>query len=142
MTIVDSKVASQIVKQEQSDAGTLHFFNHIAVVEFKEGLHIDLNSGRKTIHDLMTYFGNTKPFGLVANRVNSYSISLLETMEVKSIFPNMVAYGVVSHNEAGRMNAKIESSFCSSKDISFDNLYEGLDAVYLRVIDKLGVSLN
>lgn len=142
MTIVDSNVASQIVKQEQSDAGMLHFFNHIAVVEFNEGLHVDLNSGRQTIHDLMNYFGNTKPFGLIANRVNSYSISLLETMEVKSIFPNMVAYGVVSHNEAGRMNAIIESSFCSSKDISFDNLYEGLDAVYLRVMNKLGVSLN
>lgn len=142
MTIVNSNVASQIVKQEQSDAGMLHFFNHIAVVEFNEGLHVDLNSGRQTIHDLMDYFGDTKPFGLIANRVNSYSISLLETIEVKSIFPNMVAYGVVSHNEAGRMNAIIESNFCSLKDISFDNLYEGLDTVYLRVMDKLSVSLN
>ena len=88
MTIVDSNVASQIIKQEQSDAGMLHFFNHIAVVEFNEGMHLDLNSGRKTINDLMNYFGNTKPFGLIANRVNSYSISLLETPEVKSIFPN------------------------------------------------------
>ncbi|WCO03348.1 hypothetical protein [Psychroserpens ponticola] len=142
MTIVDSNVGSQILKQEQSEAGTLHFFNHIAVVEFYEGLHVDLNSGRQTINDLMNYFGTTKPFGLIANRVNSYSISLLDTTEVKSIFPNMVAYGVVSHNEAGRMNAIIESSFCSSNGISFDNLYEGLDAVYLRVINKLNTYLN
>jgi hypothetical protein len=142
MTIIDSNVGSQILKQEQSEAGILHFFNHIAVVEFYEGLHVDLISGRKIINDLMNYFGTTKPFGLIANRVNSYSISLLETTEVKSIFPNMVAYGVVSHNEAGRMNALIESSFCSSKDISFDNLYEGLDAVYSRVINKLTTSLN
>jgi len=105
-------------------------------------LHVDLNSGRQIIHDLMNYFGNTKPFGLIANRVNSYSIALLETMEVKSIFPNMVAYGVVSHNEAGRMNAIIESNFCASKDISFDNLYEGLEAVYLRVRHQLNLSLN
>ena len=142
MTIVNSNVASQIVKQKHSDAGILHFFNHIAVVEFNEGLHVDLNSGRQIIHDLMNYFGNTKPFGLIANRVNSYSIALLETMEVKSIFPNMVAYGVVSHNEAGRMNAIIESNFCASKDISFDNLYEGLEAVYLRVRHQLNLSLN
>ena len=142
MTIVDSNVASQIIKQEQSNAGMLHFFNHIAVVEFNEGLHLDLNSGRKTINDLMNYFGNTKPFGLIANRVNSYSISLLETPEVKSIFPNMVAYGIVSHNEAGRMNAIIESSFCSSDNISYDNLYEALDTVYKRVQDKIMMSLN
>ena len=142
MTIVDSNVASQIIKQEQSDAGMLHFFNHIAVVEFNEGMHLDLNSGRKTINDLMNYFGNTKPFGLIANRVNSYSISLLETPEVKSIFPNMVAYGIVSHNEAGRMNAIIESSFCSSGNISYDNLYEALDTVYKRVKNKIIVTLN
>jgi len=142
MTIVNSNVASQILKQEQSNAGMLHFFNHIAVVEFNEGLHIDLNSGKKTIHDLMKYFGNTKPFGLIANRINSYSISLLEITELKSIFPNMVAYGVVSHNEAGRMNAKIESSFCQSNNISYDNIYEALDNVYQSVKEKIIVSLN
>ncbi|WP_460219092.1 hypothetical protein [Psychroserpens sp. MEBiC05023] len=142
MTILNSNVASQIVKQEQSEAGTLHFFNHIAVVEFNEGIHADLNSGRKMIHDLMAYFGNSKPFGIVANRVNSYSIALLETTEVRSIFPNLIAYGIVSHNQAGRMNAEIESQYCASSDISFDNLYEGLDTVYKRVVKKLSVSFN
>ena len=142
MTILDSNVASQIVKQEQSDAGMLHFFNHIAVVEFNEGLHVDLSSARQTIHDLMSYFGNSKPFGLIANRVNSYSISMLETPEVKSIFPNLVAYGVVSHNEAGRMNALVESSFCDNKNITYDNIYEALDTVYKRVKDKITISLN
>lgn len=142
MTIVDSNMASEIVKRVTSDAGTLHFFNHIAVVEFNEGVHVDLNTARKTIHDLITYFGNSRPFGLVANRVNSYSISLLETVEIKSIFPNLVAYGVVSHNQAGRMNAEIESNFCATQNISFDNLYEGLDSVHKKVIKQIKVSLN
>lgn len=142
MTITDSNVASQIVKQEQSEAGMLHFFNHIAVVEFYEGIHVDLTSAKKTIEDLMKYFGNQKPFGLVANRVNSYSISLLETAEVRSIFPNLVSYGVVSHNEAGRMNALVENSFCLSENISYDNLYEALDTVYKNVTNKLNFTLN
>ncbi len=142
MTILETNIASQIVKQETSEAGTLHFFNHIAVVEFNEGMHIDLNSARKTIHDLIAYFGNSKPFGLISNRVNSYSIALLETSEVKSIFPNLVAYGIVSHNEAGRMNAEIESNYCADKNISYTNLYEALDTVYGRVKHKLSVSLN
>lgn len=143
MTITNSNVASQIVKQEQSEAGTLHFFNHIAVVEFNEGVHADLNVGKKMINDLINYFGNSRPFGIVANRVNSYSISLLETTEVRSIFPNLVAYGIVSHNQAGRMNAEIESQYCSStSNISFNNLYEGLDTVYKRVVKQLSLSLN
>jgi hypothetical protein len=142
MTIVDSNVASQIVEQKQCEAGTLHFFNHIAVVEFNEGIHADLNSGREMIHNLMKYFGNSKPFGIVANRVNSYSIALLETKEVRSIFPNLRAYGIVSHDLAGRMNADIESQFCTSENISFNNLYEGLDTVYKRVVNKSPISLN
>ena len=142
MTIVNSDMADQVVKQTQSKAGTLHFFNHLAVVEFNEGIHIDLSSARKPIHDLIEFFGQ-KPFGLIANRVNSYSISLLDITEVKLVLPNMVAYGVVSHNVAGRMNAEIESNFCSLQDICFDNLYVALDSIYNRVKEHLtATSLN
>ncbi|WP_299122605.1 hypothetical protein [uncultured Winogradskyella sp.] len=141
MTISNSNVANQVIKQTQSESATLHFFNHIAVVEFNEGVHLDLSSARPAIHDLIKYFGQ-KPFGLVANRVNSYSISLLDVNEIKPVLPNMVAYGVVSHSEAGRMNAKIESSLCTSQEISFDNLYVGLDTVYNRVKETLAASLN
>jgi hypothetical protein len=142
MTITNSNVAQQIIKQEQSEAGTIHFFNHIAVVEISEGIHADLQSGRKILDSIMSYFGNSKPFGIVANRINSYSIALLETAEVRSIFPNLVAYGIVSHDEAGRMNADIESQFCSSDNISFNNIYEGLDTVYTRVINRMSLSIN
>ncbi|MCD2259087.1 hypothetical protein [Psychroserpens luteolus] len=143
MNIINSNVASQVVKQTQSEVGTLHFFNHIAVVEFNEGTHVDLSSAKKTINDVFEYFGNEKPFGFVANRVNSYSISLMDVPEVKSIFPNLVAYGVVSHNQAGRMNAEIENNFCSTYDIVFDNLYEGLNTIHNRVLEQINLlSLN
>lgn len=142
MKVVNSDVSSQILKQTQSEAGTLHFFNHVAVVEFNDGIHIDLNSARKTIHDLINYFGQSRPFGLIANRVNSYSISLLDISEVKSVLPNLAAYGVVSHNKAGEMNAKIENSFCSSENICFNDLYACLDSVYQKVKNTILVSLN
>lgn len=135
MTILNSNFAHQIIKQEQSKAGVIHFFNHIAVVELNEGIHADLQSGKQILESMMNYFGNSKPFGIVANRINSYSIALLETVEVRSMFPNLVAYGIVSHNSAGRMNADIESQFCTSEDISFNNLHEGLNTVYEKVIN-------
>jgi hypothetical protein len=90
----------------------------------------------------MTYFGNSKPFGLVANRINSYSITLLETMDVRIILPNLAAYGIVSHDDAGRMNAVIESHFCTSENISFDNIYEGLGSVYKRVMRALPLPIK
>ena len=142
MNILNSNVASHILKTSETSAGKLYFFNHIAAVEFNEGIHVDLNTARDTIHELISYFGQSRPFGLVANRVNSYSISLLDVEEVKSVLPNIASYGVVSHNSAGEMNAKIENSFCETQRIHFRDLYECLDIVYQKVKDTIMVSLN
>lgn len=142
MKIINSDVASHIIKQTKSEIGSTHFFNHIAVMEFNEGVHIDLISFGKTMKEIITYFGPTKPFGLVTNRVNSYSLDILDIDKVPPLLPNMVAYGIVSYNEAGRMNAVIESNFCKSNNICFENLYEGLDTVYNRVKRSMFVSLN
>lgn len=90
----------------------------------------------------MNYFRNTKLFEPIAHRVNSYSFSLLETTEVKSISPNLIAHGVVSYNESGRMNAIIESSYCDHKNITNDTMYEGLVSVYKSIMDKMIISLN
>lgn len=136
MTIANSNVSSQIVKQTQSDVGTVHFFDHLAVVEFNEGTHIDLKSVRQTLDDVLDHFGYSKPFGIIANRVNSYSISLLDIKDARATLPNLTAYGIVSYNSATRMNAEIESSFCEWNDICFNNLYEGLDTIHKRVIRK------
>lgn len=142
MSIVNSDLASLILKQTKSDVGIVHFFNHIAVIEFYEGTHIDITSVSKTLNDLLSYFGNTKPFGIIANRINSYSISLLDAKDARQALPNLTAYGIVSYNHAGRMNAEIESSFCEWNDICFDNLQDGLDTIYKRVTDKTSISLN
>ncbi|MFP4845913.1 hypothetical protein [Winogradskyella sp. PE311] len=142
MSIVNTELAPQIIKQTTSDVGVVHYFNHVAVVEFNEGSHIDIISGRKILTDIISYFGNAKVFGVVSNRINSYSVSTLDIKDVRQALPNLAAYGIVSYNEAGRMSAQIESAFCLRKDICFNDLYEGLDTVYQRVKDKMGLSLN
>jgi len=142
MTVEKSNVANQIVKKTKSEVGTLHFFKHIAVVEFNEGTHIDLISVGKTLSDILEYFGDSKPFGVVANRVNSYSISLLDVKDARQALPNLAAYGIVSYNSASRMNAEIESSFCYWEDICFNNLYQGLETIHRRVKINTNASLN
>ena len=142
MTITNSTVALNIVKKSKSKAGTLYFFDHFAVVEFNEGVHVDLSSAKDTIYDLMNYFGESRPFGLIANRVNSYSISLLDAQEIKTALPNLAAYGVVSHNHASNMNAKIEDSFCETQMIHFNDLHECLDSIYHRVKQSIITSFN
>lgn len=142
MSITEYNIADKILGKKVTNFGTLYFFKHIAIIEFNEGVHIDATNTGDTIIDLVDYFGQNTPFGLLANRVNSYSIDLLDVKDVMQILPNLAAYAVVSHNEAGRMNAEIENSFCKSHNISFSNIYEGLDFVCKRVKTRKNVLLN
>ncbi|WP_299126861.1 hypothetical protein [uncultured Winogradskyella sp.] len=142
MSISNTEFGSQIIKRTILKEGSIHFFNHLAVIEFNEGVHIDLISVKSTLDELLSYFGKSKPFGIITNRINSYSASTLDIKHARQALPNLSAYGIIWHNEAGRMNAKIESSFCQRKDICFDNLYDGLHTIYRRVKARLKKSLN
>jgi hypothetical protein len=121
-------------KKTESKIGNIHYFNHIAVLEFNEGIHIDLNSIKPTLTDMLDYFGS-KPFGIVINRIYSYSVSILDIKDARLALPNLSAYRIIAYSHAGRMNAKIESSLCEWKNICFNNLHEGIDSVY-QIVKK------
>ncbi|WP_298500064.1 hypothetical protein [uncultured Algibacter sp.] len=136
MKIIESKFSNQILKFVENKLGNIFFFNHIAVVELHEGVHFDIKNASLIIDELTSYFGNSKPFGVVANRINSYSINLIETPLIKEKAKNFFAYGVVGHDLASKMNAEIENKFCVSEKIDFDNLNEAIKIVYNRVINS------
>jgi hypothetical protein len=142
MKIIESEFSQHILKSEKISLGDIHFFNHIAVIEFSEGVHIDIHNVSEIFKKLISHFGISRPFGIIANRVNSYSINLLDINSFKEIMNNLCAYGVVSHNSASAMNAEIESNFCSRENIHFKNISDGVNFVYSRVKTKISVSLN
>lgn len=142
MGIEHTELASKIIDQTSTEFGVTHFFKDIAVIEFNEGTHIDLKAVNPTLKSIKKHYGNYKPFGIIANRINSYSISLLDLKKARQKLPNLAAYGIVSYTDATRMNAEIESSFCQWKDICFDNLYEGLTSIQQRIENGLKERLN
>lgn len=142
MGIEHTELAPKIIGQTSTEFGVTHFFKDIAVIEFNEGTHIDLKAVKPTLNSIKKQYGNSKPFGIIANRVNSYSISLLDLKKARQKLPNLAAYGIVSYNDATRMNAEIESSFCQWKDICFNNLYEGLNTIQHRIEIGLSDRLN
>lgn len=142
MGIEYTDLASKIIDQTSTEFGITHFFKDIAVIEFNEGTHIDLKAVNPTLKSIKKYYGSSKPFGIIANRVNSYSISILDLKKARQKLPNLAAYGIVSYNDATRMNARIESSFCEWKDICFNNLYEGLNTIQQRIENNFSDSLN
>ncbi|MDB2463172.1 hypothetical protein N9W61_03635 [Algibacter sp.] len=46
---------------------------------------------------------------------------------------SLYAYGVVGNDFAGKMNATMESNFCQSGKVDYDNLYEAVNTVYKKV---------
>lgn len=142
MKITESNVAHKISKSITTNLGNIYFFNHIAVIEFNEGVHLEIENSADIVNELVYYFGNSRPFGVVANRVNSYSINLLDVEGFKSKVKNLAGYAVVGHNKASLMNAEIENNFCANQNISYDNIYEALDTVYSKVKLSMLTSLN
>ncbi|APY07343.1 hypothetical protein BWZ20_03075 [Winogradskyella sp. J14-2] len=142
MGIEHTEFASEIIDQNSTDFGVTHFFKDIAVIEFNEGAHIDLNAVNPTLKSIKKHYGNFRPFGIIANRINSYSISILDLKKARQKLPNLAAYGIVSYTNATRMNAEIESSFCEWKDICFNNLYESLNTIQQRLGNDFSDQLN
>ncbi|NRD19958.1 hypothetical protein HNV08_07855 [Winogradskyella eckloniae] len=142
MSISESNIADHIIFNVKLKDGIVYFLNHLAVLEFHNGVHVDLSTFKSTASEITTFFGTTKPFGLITNKVNSYSVEILDIKKAPSLLPNLSAYGIVTHNNAGKMNAIIESQYCKWKNICFDNLYEGINSVYQTIKNKNKIALN
>lgn len=142
MKIIESDFSSQIIAFVQNKLGNIFFFNHIAVVELNEGVHFNLSNASLIVDELKSYFGETRPFGVIANRVNSYSVDLLDTPKYKEQVKNLQAYGVVGHNAASKMNATMENDFCASEKVDYDSIYDAINNVYNAVKNSKLFSLN
>ncbi len=142
MTVLESNIADHIVKSVEKELGNIYFFNHIAVIEFNEGVHIDINSSAEFFDELKTTFGDSRPFGVVTNRIHSYSVKLMDIDLFRAKVKNLSGYAVVGHNSASLMNAEIENNFCERTKVNFDNLYEAMDVVYNEVKKNIILTLN
>lgn len=142
MRITESDFSNQIIKFVENKLGNIFFFNHIAVVEINEGVHFDINNAPIIIDELTSYFGDNQPYGVIANRVNSYSVELLNTPLFKEKAKNLYAYGVVGHDLAGKMNAEMENDFCLSEKVDYDNIPEAINKIYNKVKNSGLFSLN
>ncbi len=142
MKIIESDFQNQILAFVQNKLANIFFFNHIAVVEMNEGVHFSSSNADIITDELNSYFGTSKPFGVVANRINSYSVDLLDTPVYREKIKNLKAYGVVGHDKAGKMNAKMENNFCISDKVDYDSIYDAINQVYNKVKSSSMFSLQ
>lgn len=131
-----SKIFDQIIETKRITLGELHFFENFVIAEFDEGIHVDFNSAIRDINVIKNFYGEEKPFGFISNRVNSYSFTPIDSDKFKNVMKNLSAYSVVSYSEASQMNANIEKSFCKEKDICFNNLYDAVNWIDVKLFSS------
>ncbi|MFV9550844.1 hypothetical protein [Algibacter sp. PT7-4] len=142
MKIIESDFSNQIIKSVESRLGNIFFFKHLAVVELNEGVHFDMSNASLIINELNSYFGNSTPYGVVANRINSYSVNLIETPLFRKKAKNLYAYGVVGHDLGSKMNAEMENDFCISEKVDYDTINEAFNGVNNKIIKRSSFTLN
>ncbi|WP_262733373.1 hypothetical protein [Gaetbulibacter sp. NE] len=124
MRLTESQLKSKILKTYNLKNGIAHFFENFVVIETSEGVFSDFENSKDLISLIDLHFGTQKPFGIISNRVNSYSINILDSEKFKQRFPNAIAKAVVAYSNRTTDISKLESYFCHIKRKDFTCLLE------------------
>jgi hypothetical protein len=101
--------------------GSVYLFDNYVVTEFKEGVDVNFDNFKEVSEIIKTHFNN-KPFGFIANRLNSYSIDLTDAKKFNANFPNLEAYAIVLYNSLTQRVFEIENHFFEYNRAAFKTL--------------------
>ncbi len=103
------------------ELGRLYLFDNYVVAEFKEGVDINFDNFNDVTEIIKKQF-NDKPFGFISNRLNSYSINLIDATKFNAYFPNLKAYAIVAYNSITQRVFELENHFFTFNREAFKNL--------------------
>ncbi|BAO77603.1 hypothetical protein [Winogradskyella sp. PG-2] len=101
--------------------GSVYLFENYIVTEFKEGVDINFENFKEVAEIINRQFSN-RPFGFIANRLNSYSIDLTDAKKFNTHFPNLKAYAIVVYNALTQRVFEIENHFFEFNRAAFKDI--------------------
>lgn len=124
MKITASQLYSKVIATYDVNIGKLYIFENYVVGEYKDGLHVTFDD-YEDVRDKIEKHFEDRPFGFIANRINSYSLEITEGPKFKKAFPKLMAYAVIAYNEQTKRNVELENHFYLFNRHCFDSLEEG-----------------
>lgn len=115
--------------------GHLELMDTYAVITCNEASHIDFGEV-KEIQSVLVSVYRGKKFGLIANRVNTYSINPLA---VKDLFyhDDLVAGAIAGETRLVKLNAELENMIITGAPIKhFNDIGSAADWINAFVIEK------
>ena len=105
---------------QYSAIGNVYFYDAVVITEFNEGVNVSYVTGIQLLMECMKHIG-TKPFTVISNRVNSYSVQPTDYKYLERV-PNLKGIAIVTKDAVSAANAMLESKFYSKAFAVFDSV--------------------
>lgn len=140
MKVDESTFFKQVLSSYNIANGHVYFFENFYVLEINEGANVTYDNSRDLIK-LVDQHYNDQKFGIISNRIHSFSSNLLDSDKFISHHKNAVGKAVVTYSASSSINFELESHFCRLKRQKFNNLYDAVDWIeeLMKVSNKTAV---
>ena len=121
MKIQNSNYLKDVIEVFPCNIGKVFFYKDLAIVEAKQGMHVCYENTKDLAIKIKDFFGSRK-FGLISNRINDYSVEILDYERFYNYLPNLVAHGITYYNSQTSFNVELEKNYIGVPLFSNNNL--------------------
>ncbi|QXP59093.1 hypothetical protein [Olleya sp. HaHaR_3_96] len=137
MNILNSPIYKHIKQTLSLPLADLFFFENLVVVQINEGMHVTAETSKNCFEVIYAFYETkNKPFGYLSNRINQYSIEVLDYKKYNNFFPNLAYYGIIGYSAFQHLSINIEKKFCEMPVYSFQNLNEAYIKMNNYILNK------
>ncbi len=129
MQFKNSPLEKMTIISHESEIGNLYFIENMVFSEIKEGKHLSLKTAYDYLNVISNFYGDTKPFGYVSNRINKFSIEALDYPKFTKLLKNLKVYAAINYTHFNKMNMEIEKQFCKIPYRGFENIIDSYNYV-------------
>ena len=127
LKIQDSHILKEVIEVFPSEVGKLFFLKRVVIIEINEGVHLNHKNAEQIFLKIKDFFGNKKRIGIISNRINNYSIQVLDYQKFFNYIPNIKLYGIVHYNKQHFYSYQIEKRFSPIPLQNYNTIDEALD---------------
>lgn len=120
MSITETALYQNVKSHKTTSLGNLFFFENYVIAEFYEGVEINYNNFETVKELIKEQFGN-ESFGLISNRINSYSIVITDAPLFNQC-ESLKAYATVTYSLFAERVFNIENYFFKFNKQNFNSL--------------------
>jgi len=137
MNVINSEIYNQIKEVHKFPMGDLFFFENMIIAQVNEGEHVSFNSTKIAFKCIYNYYEVLKkPFGIISNRLNKYSIEVLDLPKYNKNLPNLKFYGIVGSSGFSNINISLEKQFSKIPVLAFDNITRAYNTINDNILNS------